>query len=146
MIEYYQGMLFLTTNRRADFDPAFHNRIHISIEYGSLDDAQRATIWKQHLAKACKPNRSKKLWGDEAYALLGGIETNGRDIRNSTRTAFNYAHSLDQDLDITHVVRVLENNLGGGSVPGLQHTFDQLQTLHKRLASEADSKLLVIEE
>ena len=33
MIEYYQGMLFLTTNRLAEFDPAFHNRIHINIEY-----------------------------------------------------------------------------------------------------------------
>lgn len=142
MIEYYQGMLFLTTNRRADFDPAFHNRIHISIKYEPLDDAQRAAIWKQHLAKACKPNRNKTLWCDEAYALLGGIETNGRDIRNSTRTAFNYAHSLDQDLDITHVVRVLENNLGGGSVPGLQDTFGQLQALHNRLTSETDGELI----
>lgn len=136
MIEYYQGMLFLTTNRLADFDPAFYHRIHISIEYGRLGDEQRSNIWRQHLIRACKPNRNKKLWCDEAYALLSKIETNGRDIRKSTRTAFNYARSMDHDLDVTHVVRVLENNLGGGSLPGLQDAFDQLQALHNGLASQ----------
>lgn len=131
-------ILFLTTNRLADFDPAFHNRIHISIEYGRLGDEQRSNIWRQHLIRACKPNRNKKLRCDEAYALFGKIETNGRGIRNTTRTAFNYAHWMDHDLDDTHVVRVRENNLGGGSLPGLQDTFDRLQSLHDRLKSQTD--------
>ena len=30
-LEYFQGILFLTTNRVAEFDPAFASRIHIAL-------------------------------------------------------------------------------------------------------------------
>lgn len=36
-LEYYAGILFLTTNRVALFDDAFKSRIHMSLYYPALD-------------------------------------------------------------------------------------------------------------
>jgi SpoVK/Ycf46/Vps4 family AAA+-type ATPase len=35
-MEYYQGILFLTTNRVGTFDEAFISRVHVSIRVSSL--------------------------------------------------------------------------------------------------------------
>ncbi|KAJ6114474.1 hypothetical protein N7486_000252 [Penicillium sp. IBT 16267x] len=35
-LEYYEGILFLTTNRATDFDDAVLSRIHLKIKYGNL--------------------------------------------------------------------------------------------------------------
>ena len=37
-LEYYAGILFLTTNRVGGIDPAFKSRIHMSLLYSSLDE------------------------------------------------------------------------------------------------------------
>src|SRR5271169_6713999 len=52
MLEYYQGFLFLTTNRIDDFDPAFDSRIHLKIFYPELTPDRRIEIWKNFLRKA----------------------------------------------------------------------------------------------
>ncbi|EHL02853.1 hypothetical protein M7I_1116 [Glarea lozoyensis 74030] len=39
-LEYYRGVMFLTSNRIDDFDPAFESRIHLTIHYPALDTAK----------------------------------------------------------------------------------------------------------
>ena len=51
-LEYYEGILFLTTNRVEHMDPAFASRIHVSLEYPALDAAARAAVWAQLFALA----------------------------------------------------------------------------------------------
>ncbi|KAK3361017.1 P-loop containing nucleoside triphosphate hydrolase protein [Lasiosphaeria ovina] len=146
MIEYYEGMLFLTTNRVEDFDPAFYNRVHVTIQYQNLGPSERQNIWRQHLARACKLNRNRDLWNEDAYRLLGSIDTNGRDIRNATRTATGIARSTDADLDITHVVAVMRNNLSGtqdlagtgADLGNLDQVLGELMQLHEKLKSAVD--------
>jgi len=41
LLKYHQGVLFLTTNRVVDFDPAFHSRISIALKYQELDELAR---------------------------------------------------------------------------------------------------------
>ena len=48
---YYEGIMFLTTNRVQTFDAAFQSRIHISIDYPELDAKSRRQIWKSFLAQ-----------------------------------------------------------------------------------------------
>ncbi|KAI9653671.1 MAG: hypothetical protein M1831_005699 [Alyxoria varia] len=48
-LEYYQGIMFLTTNRVRDFDPAFQSRIHISLEYPDLNADSRRSVWASFL-------------------------------------------------------------------------------------------------
>lgn len=71
MLEYYRGMLFLTTNRHDDFDNAFYNRIHVTIEYGELTKEWRSNIWREHVQRACRRNKDPLMWcnveeGEEA--------------------------------------------------------------------------------
>lgn len=49
ILEYYEGIMFLTTNRVQTFDAAFQSRIHISLEYPELDKPARKAIWQDFL-------------------------------------------------------------------------------------------------
>lgn len=51
LTEYYQGILFLTTNRVATFDEAFQSRIHMGIRYEDLTMKARRKIWMHHVGK-----------------------------------------------------------------------------------------------
>src|SRR6266566_3691141 len=50
-VEYYRGILFLTTNRVGHFDDAFVSRIHVIIAYDNLGVPERQKIWKQFFKK-----------------------------------------------------------------------------------------------
>ena len=83
LLEYYQGILFLTTNRIEEFDPAFQSRIHLGVEYTELDATRRACVWKNLLSRI----RTCEKWDDQSYERLGrNIAVNGREIKNLIRT------------------------------------------------------------
>ncbi|KAJ4414725.1 hypothetical protein N0V85_003022 [Neurospora sp. IMI 360204] len=44
-LEYFRGVLFLTTNRVAAFDDAFTSRIHVALYYPELGEDERRRIW-----------------------------------------------------------------------------------------------------
>jgi len=46
VLEYYEGIMFLTTNRVNIFDAAFQSRIHISLDYSELTIDSRKAVWK----------------------------------------------------------------------------------------------------
>ncbi|KAH7304218.1 P-loop containing nucleoside triphosphate hydrolase protein [Stachybotrys elegans] len=119
MLEYYSGMLFLTTNRRDDFDDAFFNRIHVTIEYSELDDMSRANIWRHHLARATQGNTRPSTWTEDMYQQLGRLQLNGRNIKNYVRTAHAFTTAANgEDLTLKQVLIVLRNSLPGSSVSG----------------------------
>ena len=83
LIEYYQGIMFLTTNRHLDLDPAFKSRIHLRIKFKRPDAEMRAAIWYNFLRKLddCKD------WKESAFTRLGeDLDLNGREIKNLLRT------------------------------------------------------------
>lgn len=63
LTEYYQGILFLTTNRVETFDEAFQSRIHMGIRYDQLQPKARRKIWQHHVGKVEK--MSEKAEGQE---------------------------------------------------------------------------------
>src|ERR1700733_1224829 len=52
ILEYFEGILFLTSNRVKTFDEAFQSRIHIAIQYKELSESQRVAIWNTWIRKA----------------------------------------------------------------------------------------------
>ncbi|KAK0546715.1 hypothetical protein OC846_005145 [Tilletia horrida] len=50
LIEYFSGILFLTTNRVASFDPAVESRVTIALRYDALDAAAREKVWRNLIA------------------------------------------------------------------------------------------------
>ncbi|RDL36239.1 Uncharacterized protein BP5553_06851 [Venustampulla echinocandica] len=97
-LEYYSGILFLTTNRVGIFDPAFRSRIHISLYYPGLQKEATIQIWKMHLARTqALKGENFKLHTKEIlkFAKTHYMELkkakagswNGRQIRNAFQTA-----------------------------------------------------------
>ena len=82
-LEYYQGIMILTTNRHEDFDEAFESRIHLPILYDLPDTQQRITIWRNLFNKS-----PDQYFDDEMIRRLAErYETNGRAINNLFSTA-----------------------------------------------------------
>ena len=86
------------------------DRIHVTIRYDELSALSRSNIWKNLLTGSRNPIKLDGSWSEEVFETLGELKTNGRDIRNLIRTAYEYARSKKVDLGVSHVVAVLRNN------------------------------------
>jgi len=111
-MEYYQGILFLTTNLRDGVDEAIFDRIHVVIEFAPMTDTVRQTIWRNLIrANSAGATAANHSWRDEVYAILGRFDVNGRTIKNLLRTAACYARAEDKELSLKHLCTVMKVNL-----------------------------------
>lgn len=99
-MEYYQGILFLTTNRAEDFDPAFMSRIHLMIDYQPLNEHQRTRIWRN---LAAGMHKDETLDEKGLKALGTDYNINGHQIKNLLRTSWCSAKEAGKPLSISHV-------------------------------------------
>jgi SpoVK/Ycf46/Vps4 family AAA+-type ATPase len=76
-LEYYQGIMLLTTNRVKDFDEAVQSRIHVGIRFGPLDVDTRREIWKSFLEKA-NTEKWRAAYSDKQLNVLAKHSLNGR--------------------------------------------------------------------
>jgi hypothetical protein len=81
MLDYYEGLLFLTTNRPETLDHAIRSRVTLRLEYPDLDRATRAGVWQTMFEAA-----GLRL-ADGSFQTLAEPEINGRQIRNLVRLA-----------------------------------------------------------
>ncbi|KAI9675245.1 MAG: hypothetical protein M1822_008982 [Bathelium mastoideum] len=82
MLEYFEGIMFMTTNRIETIDLAFQSRIHIAIKYDMLTPERRRRIWERFIDRLDEREEEAK---SELRAKLDDIqewELNGRQIRN----------------------------------------------------------------
>lgn len=86
LLEYHDGIIFLTTNRVRCFDPAFKSRISLSLHYTDLTGQGRTTIWAEFFKKHGVKGLDAKRLGVEC-------PLNGRQIRNCFRLARALAES-----------------------------------------------------
>ena len=104
VLEYYQGFLFLTTNRIEDIDRAFESRIHLSLQYSELDAECRKAVWKSFLA-ACETEEGD--FGEEQLGRLAQVQMNGRQIKNVIKPAQLLASKKEERLRFEHVEIVM---------------------------------------
>jgi len=90
--EYYEGVLFLTTNRIKNIDEAFHSRIHVTINYPNLSVESRRHIWQQFLGP------DSVVTGKD-LDRLARVNINGRQIKNMLKTAQMLARSQEKGKD-----------------------------------------------
>lgn len=112
LLEYYKGILFMTTNRVDTIDPAFQSRIHLIVDYPTLDQKARHQVWTQFLRTQC---RDAKI-SDEEVQELSRAEMNGREIKNLVKTAQLLAKHEDSVLTVEHfrtVTRVFKQRVIG---------------------------------
>ncbi|KAJ7103087.1 P-loop containing nucleoside triphosphate hydrolase protein [Mycena belliarum] len=101
-LEYYQGILILTTNLIAQCDPAFESRIHFSIHYPDLDSESRKKIWQMFLLKVSTDVSPADL------ERLSHIRLNGRQIKNVVSNAQCIALDGEAKLSVKHIDMVLD--------------------------------------
>ncbi|KAJ6534955.1 P-loop containing nucleoside triphosphate hydrolase protein [Mycena capillaripes] len=103
-VEYYRGILFLTSNRVQAYDAAFLSRIHVALHFGELDESSRGQVWRAFVRRAggC-PGVS-----DAELELLAQRPVNGRQIKNAVRTAHSLARARNEEISIAHFVETLD--------------------------------------
>lgn len=103
-LEYYSGILFMTTNRVRTFDDAFKSRIHVPLKYEELPADSRVRIWRNFLDGV-----DGSVDVDEAgLRALAQSPLNGRQIKNVVRTARSLANHKRRRLDLAQLQQVME--------------------------------------
>ncbi|KAK3325069.1 aaa family ATPase [Apodospora peruviana] len=110
VLEYYDGLLFLTTNRPGAIDEAFKSRIHLKLYYPSLTLNQTMEIWEMNIERLEKIEQERCVatngkaeplkimkkailrFAEEKFASQKGTRWNGRQIRNAFQVASSLAH------------------------------------------------------
>lgn len=107
ILEYYQGILFLTTNRVGDFDVAFQSRIHLTLSYRHLSREFRRDLWRAFITRI--HDEDPKWMDDACLDRLSTDELNGRQIRNIVSVAHSLATSRGEErTSINHIEEALE--------------------------------------
>ena len=104
MLEYYRGVLFLTTNRASVLDKALDSRVHVKITYPELDLAARKQVWHNFISML--PSSFVALT-EEDLEFLAGKKLNGRQIKNVIKTAQLLASEQEKPLELEHMHTVL---------------------------------------
>jgi SpoVK/Ycf46/Vps4 family AAA+-type ATPase len=128
LLEYFTGIMFLTTNRADSLDQAFQSRIHLTLAYKPLDTTARAKLWRFFLRRADKAaasaardlaeetdhsgphtagNLGDRTWPDDCIDDFARVNLNGRQIKNAVRTAHALALAEDRTLSPDDVQVVL---------------------------------------
>ncbi|KAF2459865.1 P-loop containing nucleoside triphosphate hydrolase protein [Lineolata rhizophorae] len=137
MIEYYEGILFLTTNRIETMDIAFQSRIHIAIEFKALDSLVRRQIWENFIHRLDVGEAGAKK---ELLAALDDLQEwdlNGRQIRNVLSIAQSIALSSERRrgaLRYEHVEHVASQTIN------FQHFFEGSTRDRKAQIGEISSR------
>ncbi|KAK5651408.1 hypothetical protein OQA88_12496 [Cercophora sp. LCS_1] len=157
VLEYYAGVLFLTTNRIGDFDEAFGSRIHISLHYPQLTLKATREIFELNLRliKQRFAEKKRTLEVEESQILHSAekywntytkLRWNGRQIRNACQTALALAEFDAQGgnhmeiMDANAVVKLSVRHLETVSAAYLEfmryleklYKTDQDRLAHKR--------------
>ncbi|CAD6593389.1 MAG: hypothetical protein ASARMPREDX12_007125 [Alectoria sarmentosa] len=88
ILEYYDGILILTSNRVGTFDEAFKSRIQVALHYEALKRSSRRKIW-QNFLDMMREDKENVIFDELRDRLdeLADLDMNGRQIRNSLTTA-----------------------------------------------------------
>jgi SpoVK/Ycf46/Vps4 family AAA+-type ATPase len=129
VLEYYEGILILTSNRVGTFDEAFKSRIQLSLHYNNLARGDRKKIWRNFLIRlremAKAPPASVTETGgrrtetaepinidfddiNDYLDELADYELNGRQIRNAITTARQLAKFKNTNMNYSHLKHVIE--------------------------------------
>ncbi|KAI9663727.1 MAG: hypothetical protein M1821_007217 [Bathelium mastoideum] len=107
VLEYFEGIMILTTNRVQTFDYAFKSRIHLALEYPVLSKESRGQLWRLFISKA-SPGKQDN-WIDEAHMdSLSSYPFNGREIKNVVRTAIALSMGQKTEFGVQHLNQAAE--------------------------------------
>ncbi|KAI0593506.1 P-loop containing nucleoside triphosphate hydrolase protein [Biscogniauxia sp. FL1348] len=112
VLEYYRGIMILTTNQIAQFDVAVQSRINVAFKYDPLNAKQTTEIFRKFLEQY---RENKMVDKDELKQInqwcerkLPKQEFDGRQIRNIITSAVGLAASKGEKLKVSHLEDLVE--------------------------------------
>ncbi|KAK8029088.1 inactive ATP-dependent zinc metalloprotease FTSHI 3 [Apiospora marii] len=115
-LEYFQGIMLLTTNRLASFDPAFQSRIHFCLEYPDLAPEARAGIWRIFLSKITKSTDLDVQVGEPEIQELSSLTLNGRQIKNVMSISKTFAQNRKTDITLDTIQNAIKFSQSGWGI------------------------------
>jgi hypothetical protein len=106
-LEYFQGVLIMTTNRKRTIDAAFDSRIHFKLHYADLSTESRASIWKNCLDNL-PSGITKSDMKEQDFKTLAGLKLNGRQIKNAVACAVSIAVEEKTPLTLEGIQTILD--------------------------------------
>ena len=108
VLEYYEGILILTTNRIGAFDEAFKSRIQLAVHYPPLRKSDRRTLWRRALEPLTELHNESDIKGLlDKLDELAEHPLNGRQIRSTVNSALQLAYYKKESLDYSHFEEVI---------------------------------------
>ncbi|CAA7269690.1 unnamed protein product [Cyclocybe aegerita] len=104
-VEYYRGILFLTTNRVTAFDEAFLSRIHVALHFSELSQHSKEQVWTAFIKKM---GSAVEELTKEQVSELATRRINGRQIKNAARIAHSLAVSRGEKVKFEHLTLTLD--------------------------------------
>ncbi|KAF1969457.1 hypothetical protein BU23DRAFT_513104 [Bimuria novae-zelandiae CBS 107.79] len=112
-LEYYDGLIILTTNRVRSIDPAMQSRIHLAIRYQDLTAEQRIAIYKNRLKyipdEEFEDRKALEKSLEKGSLTRRSNKANGRQIRNIIIKARMLARYRNEKLTIDHLISADED-------------------------------------
>lgn len=166
LMEYYSGILFLTTNRVGDFDEAFASRIHVSLYYPALNEDKTRQVFQINLdliedrfrakGRIIEIDRMKiAIFAARYFAEHSDARWNGRQIRNACQTALALAEfeahgEVLQETENHHSVVKLNVNhfeiVGRAYLEFTKYMQKLYGTSASRRAKESKLRAIVLDE
>jgi hypothetical protein len=115
LLEYHQGVLFLTTNRVRNIDPAFQSRISVGLQFEVADHTKRSKIWTNLLSSA-------GITGVDINQLATH-DLNGRNIKNVIRLSQTLSRSKGEAITTETMENVIELTSRFGREAAKAHNF-----------------------
>ncbi|KAK0103255.1 hypothetical protein ONS95_005289 [Cadophora gregata] len=107
-IEYFHGVMILTTNRVDTMDVAFDSRVDIRLHYPPLSASSRRQIWANFLARLPE----KSTFSEDELDQLAELDINGRQIKSPVKTARLLSSGKGEAVRMEHVSTVLRITRG----------------------------------
>ena len=91
-VEYFKGILIMTTNRVRAFDPAILSRIHHAVDFEGSNQKQEMDLWdlwykRMDREQGCVSGLEIKRWMEDTNRKKKRNYLSGREIRNVILTA-----------------------------------------------------------
>lgn len=109
-IENYRGIALLSTNRKADIDPAFLRRLRYVLDFPLPDEHNRRRILHRVVGELTGADRARTLAAD-LDALGSAVEASGAQLKFGILSAIFASRRESRPLTIAHLLRGIEREL-----------------------------------
>jgi hypothetical protein len=108
-LEYYSGVIFLTSNRSNNIDSAVKSRVHMTLKY-ELNATQRIEIWTNLLKQIPPAGDIKNI----DVKTLSNADLNGRQIRNIINLTQSYSKCFNKSITTGLIMIIAKNTISDG--------------------------------